>query len=125
MINRLDNIGVAVADVQRTVDFFREILGLPGEVSDYGGTVNIGNATLFIFQGQSSSANVARTIDLGNNPIGIDHISLEVDDIEQAGAELEAKGIVFPGPIAGEPGEFRYRGFSDADGNMLYIVQQA
>jgi catechol 2,3-dioxygenase-like lactoylglutathione lyase family enzyme len=125
MINRLDNIGVAVTDVQRTVDFFREILGLPGEVSDYGGTVNIGNASLYIFQGQGLTANAARTTDLENNPIGIDHLSFEVDDIEQAGAELEAKGVIFPGPIAGEAGEFRYRGFSDPDGNMLYIVQQA
>jgi hypothetical protein len=37
---------------------------------------------------------------------------------------LEGRGISFPGAIVGGAGEFRYRGFSDPDGNMLYIVQQ-
>lgn len=125
MFQRLDNVGVAVRDLRRAMRFYTETLGLPGESGETDGWITIGGASLYLFEAQGADAPGARrTTDLAANPPGIDHISLGVDDIEAACAALEAKGIVFAGPIVGAPGEFRYRGFSDPEGNMLYLVSR-
>lgn len=126
MIKRLDNVGVAVRDIRRAMAFYTQVLGLEGQPGETDGYVSVGDVSLYLFQTRSPESGAGqRTIDLYNDPVGLDHIAFEVDDLDRAVAELEAKGITFPGLAVGEPGEFRYRGFSDPDGNMLYIVQKA
>jgi catechol 2,3-dioxygenase-like lactoylglutathione lyase family enzyme len=125
MLKRLDNIGIAVSDARRALAFYKERLGFEGEVTGGEGSVTLGDVMLYIFESKSAIASHARTDDYYNNPPGLDHLAFEVDDIEAAGAELEARGIVFLGGIVGEPGSFRCRGFHDPDGNMLYIIQKA
>ena len=127
MIQRIDNIGIAVRDVMREVRFFQEKLGLePAWPVQKGATsagIQCGNASLFMFKSESAGRHQKRTDQFTHNPPGIDHISLEVENIETAGAELEKRGVEFLGPIVGERGQFRYRGFPDPEGNMLYIIQ--
>jgi hypothetical protein len=104
--------------------FYTETLGLAGQAGKSDGFVTLGDVSLYLFQTQAPDAAAPqRTTDLSNNPPGVDHVAFEADDIEQAARQLEAAGIVFPGPVVGEPGAFRFRGFADPDGTMLYIVQ--
>jgi len=124
MIKRLDNIGVAVTDVRRAVGFYREKLGLEGEAwSDDGGNVKIGDVSLFIFRTNKSNA-VGRTPTFADNPVGVDHLAFEVDDLDQAISEMEGKGVVFVHDIVGEKGKFRYRGTQDPDGNMVFVIEK-
>ncbi len=124
MLKRLDNIGIAASDVQRSVDFYTQKLGMEGEAGPEGGSVRLGEVALFIFKSaRTDSPPVGRTASYDQNPIGIDHLAFEVEDIEQASVEYEARGIAFEGPIVGDAGSFRYRGFQDPDANMLYIIQ--
>jgi catechol 2,3-dioxygenase-like lactoylglutathione lyase family enzyme len=121
----LDNVGIAVQDIRRAMAFYTATLGLAGQASESDGWVTLDNISLYLFQTPAPEAAVPRrTTDLYRDPPGIDHVAFEVDDIEQAERQLEAAGVVFPGPVVGEPGEFRYRGFSDPDSTMLYIVQK-
>ncbi len=125
MLKRLDNVGIAVRDIRRAMAFYTETLGLVGQADESDGLVTLGDVSLYLFQTRAPEAAAPqRTADLYNNPLGIDHVAFEVDDIEQAAQQLEAAGVVFPGPAVGEPGAFRYRGFADPDGTMLYIVQK-
>ncbi|MGK2966159.1 MAG: VOC family protein [Tepidiformaceae bacterium] len=126
VLKRLDNIGIAVADIKRAIAFYTGPLGLEGQANDADGTVTIGDLSFYVFETsrKADSPPVGRSVDLYADPVGIDHLSFEVDDIDTAGAELESRGITFGGDIVGAPGEFRYRGFSDPDGNMLYIIQK-
>ena len=124
MIKRLDNIGVAVTDVRRAVAFFTEKLGLQGQAwSDDGGNVTIGDVSLFIFRTGKANA-VGRTPEFSGNPVGIDHLAFEVDDLDQAIAEMEGKGVVFVHDTVGEKGKFRYRGTQDPDGNMVFVIEK-
>ncbi|MFN0093689.1 MAG: VOC family protein [Dehalococcoidia bacterium] len=124
MLKRLDNIGIAVANARRSLEFYINVLGFDGEVSDGEGSCKLADVALYIFESKTGGA-VRRSTSYYDDPIGLDHLSFEVDDIEAAGPALETKGVIFEGGIVGEPGEFRYRGFKDPDGNMLYIIQHA
>ena len=126
MIKRLDNIGIAVQDVRRTIDFYTQKLGFEGEARQHDGSLRIADMSFYIFETKARN-DVGRSVAPASreNPVGIDHLSFEVDDVEKAGPELEAKGIQFLGPIIGERGQFRYRGFHDPDGNLLYIIERA
>ena len=126
MLKRVDNIGVATTNARAMHAFYATLPGcvvgvLDGATAQFSAT--IGDLSLFIFE-TTGGAGDARTTDYPANPRGIDHIAFEVENIESAGAELETVGVVFEQEIFGAPGEFRYRGFKDPDGNMLYIIQR-
>jgi catechol 2,3-dioxygenase-like lactoylglutathione lyase family enzyme len=125
-INRLDHIGIAVSDVPAAEAFFREILELPVTPGNRGVYVDLGNAFLWVYQSDAGTPSFdPRTTDWRRNPPGIDHFALEVDDIDEAGRELAAKGVIFPDPVVDAPGDIRYRGFEGPSGMMLYLLQQA
>lgn len=123
MLKRLDNIGIAVRDARRSLEFYINVLGFQGEISDGEGSCRLGDVALYIFQSTSEAGPAARTESYYANPPGLDHLAFEVDDIEAAATELERRGVAFLHDTVGGPGEFRYRGFHDPDGNMLYIIQ--
>ena len=124
MLKGLDNIGIVVADAAASIDFYVSKLGFTGEAQGSEGSVQLGDISLYIFESTSASRDVGRSTDYYSNPVGLDHLSFEVDDIDAAGAEFESRGVVFDSDTVGDPGTFRYRGFKDPDGNMLYIIQK-
>lgn len=124
MLKRLDNIGIAVRNARTSLAFYIEKLGFEGEVTNGEGSARLGDVSLYIFESKSQALGDTRTESYYGNPRGIDHLAFEVDDIDAEGADLESRGIVFLGATVGEPGEFRYRGFHDPDGNMVYIIQK-
>jgi catechol 2,3-dioxygenase-like lactoylglutathione lyase family enzyme len=124
MLKRLDNIGIAVADAKRSLSFYKDVLGFEGEVTDGEGSVKLGDVSLYIFESKVAPG-PGRTENYYANPRGLDHLAFEVDDIDAASAHFAAKGVQFLHETLGAPGEFRYRGFHDPDGNMVYIIQRA
>jgi catechol 2,3-dioxygenase-like lactoylglutathione lyase family enzyme len=125
MIQRVDNIGIAVRDLRRAITFYTDTLGLAlQEQGETDAWIGIGPVSLYLFETQCQTQPPQRGADLTATPTGIDHSAVGVADIEQACRELAANGVSFAGEIIGAPGEFRYRGFGDPDGNMLYVVQR-
>jgi catechol 2,3-dioxygenase-like lactoylglutathione lyase family enzyme len=124
VLKRLDNIGLAVSNARRSLEFYIEKLGFEGEVTEGEGSAHLGDMSLYIFESKAGTKGAVRTTDYYQNPVGIDHLSFEVEDIIREGKALESRGIVFDQNVVGEPGSFRYRGFRDPDGNMVYIIQK-
>lgn len=125
MIARLDHIGIIVKDAKRSLDFYTRVLGLEGELRGNNASIKVGDSSFILFQDSTGTAAPGkRDLDLARNPLGFDHLALEVEDVERAGRELEAKGVKFLGPIVSSArGGVRYRGFADPDGNVLYVIQ--
>lgn len=124
MLKRLDNIGVAVRDLPQAYRFYTEVLGFeasPLVVEEGGFSARLGDMSLYIFT-TTGLDHQQRNADLTTNPPGIDHIAFEAEDFEAAQAELVNRGVRFVQEVVGNAGEFRYRGFHDPEGNMLYIV---
>src|SRR6478672_5232007 len=94
----LDHIGIAVKDLAAALAFYRDALGL-----DVGGTeevhsqkvrahfAGVGDARLELLEATAADSPIARFID--KRGPGLHHITLRVDDIHAALAQLKARGI--------------------------------
>jgi methylmalonyl-CoA/ethylmalonyl-CoA epimerase len=99
----IDHIGVAVADLSKAFEFFRDTLGLEVEaaeevpsqrvrahfvrLTDDGGP----GATFEFLEPTSDDSPVAKFV--AKRGAGMHHVALRVEDITAALAELKAKGV--------------------------------
>jgi methylmalonyl-CoA/ethylmalonyl-CoA epimerase len=94
----LDHIGVAVEDLGRALAFYRDALGLevgpPEDVPSQGVRaqfVPVGAAAIELLEPTASDSPIARFLE--KRGPGLHHVTLRVDDIEGALAQLKARGI--------------------------------
>jgi catechol 2,3-dioxygenase-like lactoylglutathione lyase family enzyme len=127
MLKGIDNVGVAVTDLARSIAFYEKLgfsKGQDYEADVKGCTMTAGSAVLFLFQTkQANPQAVMREPTLAQNPPGIDHISFLVEDVNQIYSALKAKGIAFLGEPADQDWGARLVGLKDPDGNNLYFLQ--
>lgn len=95
-IKRIAHLGIVVKDLDAALDLFTGALPLDLVHSeDYQGMkigfIPVGESSIELLQDVSGSSSVKKFLD--NNGEGIHHVAFEVDDIEQAVAELKEKGI--------------------------------
>ena len=124
MIKGVDNIGICVRDLRQAVRFYQDLGFTKAYENDRGVTMAAGTAKLFIFRTrQSNPVPVKRDFTLFQNPLGIDHISLEVEDVDRVYAEAKAKGLVFNGEPADQTWGAQMVSLRDPDGNNLYLLK--
>jgi methylmalonyl-CoA/ethylmalonyl-CoA epimerase len=94
----LDHIGIAVADVEKAIAFYRDALGLAIEAPEEVPTqrvrarfVPVGEAALELLEATADDSPIAKF--LGKRGPGIHHITLRVPDIRAALAALKARGV--------------------------------
>ncbi len=89
-IRALQHVNIATTDLQKTVDFYVELLGMTkGERAP----VRLPGA--WIYSGDDPIVHLISIDVLPGKTMGLDHIALEADDFEGTMARLEAKGIQF------------------------------
>ncbi len=113
------HIGVRTQNMEAMTTFYTETLGFPitkrwDDVDII--FINIGNTTIELIGSAKAPA--------PNTPAGgLDHLALHVTSVDDAYAELVAKGI----RIRTEPRDFkdvRICFFFDPDGNVLELVEE-
>ncbi|MDY3973518.1 methylmalonyl-CoA epimerase [uncultured Veillonella sp.] len=98
---QVDHIGIAVANLDETKDFYKNILGmehLPEDevVEEQKVKVSffpLGDAELEFLETTEVDGPIGRYIEKNGGRNGIQHIALRVDNIENAIADLMAKGV--------------------------------
>src|SRR6516164_4101 len=124
MIDGVDNIGICVADLKKSVEFYQALGFTKAYENERGVTMVAGTAKLFIFQTRkTNSAPVAREFSLFQNPPGIDHISFAVEDVDRLYADAKAKGIVFNSEPRDQTWGARMVSLRDPDGVNLYLLK--
>ena len=95
---RLDHIGIAVGDLAAALAFYRDALGLEVEASEEVASqrvrahfVPVGGATLELLEATAPDSPIATFV--GKRGPGLHHLTLRVDDIRAALAELKARGV--------------------------------
>ena len=96
MLRRIDHIGIAVENLDETVAFYREVMGL--EVSStevFNGMkiafLRVGDSELELLEDLTPDGVIARHV--AKRGEGIQHVAYRVDDIDQALQDMRAKGI--------------------------------
>jgi methylmalonyl-CoA/ethylmalonyl-CoA epimerase len=97
-VTRIDHIAILVNDLDATLGFWRDALGLelaglqdvPAELAQIA-FLPAGNSELELVQPTSTDSGLARYLD--KRGPGMHHICLEVEDIEGMLAQLKSKGV--------------------------------
>jgi methylmalonyl-CoA/ethylmalonyl-CoA epimerase len=94
----LDHIGIAVADLEEALRFYRDALGLeiemPEEVPSQHVRVHFipaGESALELLEATDAESPIAKYV--ARRGPGLHHITLRVDDIAAALARLKARGV--------------------------------
>lgn len=95
-IKRIAHLGIVVRNLDAALELFTGALPLDlVHTEDYQGMkvgfIPVGDSSIELLQDVSGSSGVKKFLE--NNGEGIHHIAFEVDDIEQAVAELREKGV--------------------------------
>lgn len=94
----LDHVGIAVGDLAAALAFYRDALGLEVEASEEVASqrvrahfVPVGGAALELLEATAPDSPIAKFV--GKRGPGLHHLTLRVDDIHAALAELKARGV--------------------------------
>jgi methylmalonyl-CoA/ethylmalonyl-CoA epimerase len=98
MVKKLDHIGIAVKDLQATLKFYEDTLGLKSagvevveEQKVRVAFLPIGDTEVELLESTEEDGPIAKFI--AKNGEGIQHMAYRVDDIEAAIAEMKDKGV--------------------------------
>jgi len=96
MLQQIDHIGIAVKNLDETVAFYRQVMGL--EVSStevFNGMkiafLRIGDSELELLEDLTPDGTIARHV--AKRGEGMQHVAYRVDNIEEALQDMRAKGI--------------------------------
>jgi methylmalonyl-CoA/ethylmalonyl-CoA epimerase len=94
----LDHIGIAVGDLQASLAFFRDVLGLHVEATEEviaqkvrATFVSTGSSTLEFLEATAPDSPIAKYLE--KRGAGMHHVALRVDDIAAALAHLKSRGV--------------------------------
>ncbi|WP_069650618.1 methylmalonyl-CoA epimerase [Caloranaerobacter ferrireducens] len=98
MVKKVDHIGIAVKNLEETLKFYQEVLGLKldgieivEEQKVKVAFLPIGDTEIELLESTDKEGPIARYIEKKGE--GIQHIAYRVDDIEKAIEEMKSKGI--------------------------------
>lgn len=129
MLKQLDNVDIVCQSLDVMVPFYRDVLALPQahpDVEEQGWAgFKAGDVRLYLIAGRAgTSAERARaTAPIGERP-GLESLAFKVDDLNEAIGWLSERGVAWATEVIESPW-YRYRGFRDPEGNLLYVTQPA
>jgi methylmalonyl-CoA/ethylmalonyl-CoA epimerase len=96
MLQQIDHIGIAVQNLDETVAFYQQVMGLEVSATEtLDGMkiafLRIGDSELELLEDLTPDGAIARHI--ARRGEGLQHVAYRVDNIEQALAEMRAKGL--------------------------------
>ena len=143
-LKRLDNMDIVVNDFPKMVDFYKNVLGLPlhphGYEPEKGWAMFMcGDTDLVLLSVPDAPRDKhQRTGNYVQDPAGVHSFAMQVEDIDEAIAELDKHQIQWAGEtnvygaggfLDGIPGDdfegiwYRFRSFYDPEGNVTHICE--
>lgn len=129
MIKTIDHIGILTKDLQKSVEFYTDVLGF--SISRKIEMAEAGLSAVFVekdgskielmgYRGEIPKRSEGIEIKMGGSSIPInDHITFTVDDIGATVTELKEKGVIF----YLEQGGMKLDSFKDPNGVLIELVE--
>jgi len=124
---RFDHVAITVQDMERSVRFYRDLLGFDvlGQLLLNEGSFKIvylrsGGAHVELFEFRDHEAQTA--VGVPDTVGGFKHLALQTDDVDGVAASLKAAGTEFTVEPLDAAGGVRLAFFRDPDGNLLELV---
>ena len=122
---RLSDVRILVRHYETSFRFWRDTVGLPVRMGEEEGPYaefDTGPATLSIFRATQMSNDTGVTSGRGGRGADDMLIVLEVEDVDAAVRQLEARGVRFASQPTDQPAwRLRVAHFRDPDGNLAEI----
>jgi methylmalonyl-CoA epimerase len=110
----LDHVGIAVGDIDASLAFFRDVLGLhvepPEEVASQrvrAHFLHMGPSSLEMLEATAPESAIARFVE--KRGAGLHHVALRVEDIDAALAYLSSRGVRLIDTVPASPSFTRRR----------------
>ncbi|MBE6082249.1 MULTISPECIES: methylmalonyl-CoA epimerase [Tissierellales] len=98
MIKKVDHIGIAVKDLDETLKFYENVLGIKAQGNEVieeqkvrVAFLPIGDTEIELLESTEENGPISKFIEKKGE--GIQHIAYKVDDIDKAIEEMKSKGI--------------------------------
>lgn len=98
-ILKVDHVGIAVNNIEETLKFYEEVLGLKCEGTEVVeeqkvkvAFLPVGDTELELLESTTEDGPIAKFIAKNGGRGGIQHVAVRVDNIENAIEEVKAKG---------------------------------
>ncbi|MDO5095200.1 MAG: methylmalonyl-CoA epimerase [Peptostreptococcaceae bacterium] len=98
-VSRVDHIGIAVNNLDETIKFYEDVLGIKCQGTEVVEEQKVkvaffplGDTELEFLESTSPDGPIARYIEKNGGRAGIQHVAIRVDNIENAIAEMKEKG---------------------------------
>jgi methylmalonyl-CoA/ethylmalonyl-CoA epimerase len=134
-ILRIDHVGIAVADLDEAIAFYRDTFGIASVHEEVNAELGVREAMLAVGEGTSriqllapltASSAIAKFLD--RNGPGLQQLAYTVDNVELVSAELRAKGLrlLYDEPKRGTAGSrVNFVHPKDAGGVLIELVEPA
>lgn len=132
MIKTIEHIGIMTDDLQRSVEFYTDVLGF--SISMNMEMEDAGLSVIFV-EKDGSKIELMKYKNVPKRPAGVelkiggysiplnDHITFSVDDIEATVADLKKKGVVFSLEPLQLEGGMKLASFKDPAGVLIELVE--
>ena len=122
-LKSLDYVVLIVRDLDRSLNFYHGVLGLPlrHRAANYA-QIDSGTTRLGLFTREAMAATLGRAV-IDGSPREAFELGFFVDDCDAAYAELTAAGVDRVSPPTDREWGQRTAYVSDPDGNLIELVQ--
>jgi methylmalonyl-CoA/ethylmalonyl-CoA epimerase len=137
-IRRIDHVGIAVADLDEALAFYKEKFGLVAEHEEINEEQGVREAMLVPADGDPTTGRIQLLAPLREDSAigkflsrsgpGLQQVAYTVDDVEETSAELRAKGLrlLYDAPRRGTAGSrINFVHPKDAGGVLVELVEPA